>query len=83
MTARAAIACAALCALSAAAQTPDLTAIDASAAAELARLKIPGASIAIVRGDRVIYSKAFGTANVETGEPVRPEMLFRLGRLRK
>jgi CubicO group peptidase (beta-lactamase class C family) len=32
-----------------------------------------------VRGDRVIFAKTFGTANVETGEPVRPEMLFRLG----
>src|SRR5438876_5708254 len=46
---------------------------------ELARSKVPGASIAIVRENRVIYSKGFGTANIETNEPVRPEMLFRLG----
>jgi CubicO group peptidase (beta-lactamase class C family) len=61
------------------AQTPDFSAIEQTASAELARLNIPGASIAIVRGDQVIYSKAIGTANVETGEPLRPEMLFRLG----
>ena len=57
----------------------DFAPLEQSAREELARLNIPGASIAIVRGDRVIYSKAFGTANVETGEAVRPEMLFRLG----
>jgi len=59
--------------------TPDFTAIEQSAREELARLNVPGASIAIVRGGQVIFSEGFGTANVETGEPVRPEMLFRLG----
>lgn len=61
------------------AQTTDFTAIEKSAKEELATLKIPGASIAIVRGDKVVYSKGFGLADVETGEPMRPEMLFRLG----
>src|SRR5438874_2277369 len=59
--------------------TTDLSAIEQSARAELASLNVPGASIAIVKGGRVIFEKGFGTANVETGEPVRPEMLFRLG----
>ena len=58
---------------------PDFHAIEQSAREELNRLKVPGASIAIVRGDRVTFEKGFGTANIETGEPVRPEMLFRLG----
>lgn len=57
----------------------DFAPLEQSAREELARLNIPGASIAIVRGDRVIYSKAFGVADVETNEAVRPEMLFRLG----
>ncbi len=57
----------------------DFSAIDQSARAELARRNIPGASIAIVRGSEVVYARAFGTADVESGEPVRPEMLFRLG----
>lgn len=77
--ARTALALAALSVLPAGAQTPDFSTLEQSATAELAKLHILGASIAIVRGDRVIYSKAFGTANVETGEPMRPEMLFRLG----
>lgn len=61
------------------AQNPDFRAMEQSAGEELAKLNIPGASVAIVRGDKVIYSKGFGTANVETGEAVKPEMLFRLG----
>ena len=30
-------------------------------------------------GDRVVYQKAFGVANVETNTPMQAEMLFRLG----
>ncbi|MBD0369668.1 MAG: serine hydrolase [Pyrinomonadaceae bacterium] len=41
--------------------------------------KTPGAAISIVQGDRVIYAKGFGVANVETGAPVTIDMLFRLG----
>ncbi len=58
---------------------PDFSSVEQSARAELARLHIPGAAVAIVQGDRVIFAKGFGTANIETGETVRPEMLFRLG----
>src|SRR5579862_7322927 len=58
------------------AQTPDFSSFDLSASAELAKSNLPGASIAITRGDAVIY---FGTANSETGDTVRPEMLFRIG----
>jgi CubicO group peptidase (beta-lactamase class C family) len=57
----------------------DFASIAESARDELRRLNIPGASIAIVRGDRVVFSEGVGVANVETGEPVRAEMLFRLG----
>ena len=57
----------------------DFAALEQTARDELARAKVPGASIAIVRGDRVVYSKGIGVANVETNEAVRPEMDFRLG----
>jgi CubicO group peptidase (beta-lactamase class C family) len=62
-------------------QTPplDFSALDAVVAGELRSTGTPGGAIAVVLGDRVIYTKAFGIANVETNEPVRPEMLFRLG----
>jgi CubicO group peptidase (beta-lactamase class C family) len=57
----------------------DFSALDAVVADELRNTGTPGGVIAVVLGDRVIYTKAFGVANVETSEPVRPEMLFRLG----
>jgi CubicO group peptidase (beta-lactamase class C family) len=47
--------------------------------AEMARTGIPGLALVIVRGDRVVYERGFGVASVETGDPVRPETLFRLG----
>ncbi|MEP7272439.1 MAG: serine hydrolase domain-containing protein [Acidobacteriota bacterium] len=46
---------------------------------ELSETNTPGAAIGIVRGDRLVFARGFGVANIETGEPVRPEMLFRLG----
>jgi CubicO group peptidase (beta-lactamase class C family) len=46
---------------------------------ELQQRQAPGAAIAIVHDGRTIYSRGFGLANVETGEEMRPEMLFRLG----
>jgi len=57
----------------------DFAPLEQSAREELAKFNVPGAAMAIVKGDRVVFSKGFGTANVETGEAVRPEMLFRLG----
>src|SRR5687767_980787 len=62
-------------------QTPplDFSALDAVVAGELRTTGTPGGAIAVVLGDRVVYTRALGVANVETNEPVRPEMLFRLG----
>jgi CubicO group peptidase (beta-lactamase class C family) len=53
--------------------------VEAIARAELDERQAPGAAIAIVHEGRTIYSRGFGVASVETGEPTRPEMLFRLG----
>lgn len=46
---------------------------------ELKETKTPGAALALVSGDRVIFAAGFGAANVETNAPVTPDMLFRLG----
>ena len=54
-------------------------AIDAVAKQELGQTQAPGAALAIVVDGRVVYTRAFGVGNVETGEATRPEMLFRLG----
>jgi len=58
---------------------PNFAALEAAVRQELTQTQAPGAAIAIVHGDRVIYTRGFGVANVETGEAMRPEMLFRLG----
>ena len=58
---------------------PDFAELEKVALDELKATNTPGAAIGIVRGDRLIYAKGFGTSNVETGAPVTPNMLFRLG----
>jgi CubicO group peptidase (beta-lactamase class C family) len=62
-----------------AARKDDFSVLDAVVSAELKARQTPGAAVAIIRGDRLIYAKGFGVANVETGGAVTPEMLFRLG----
>jgi CubicO group peptidase (beta-lactamase class C family) len=47
-----------LCARAAAAQAPDFTALDAVVQQELKEAGVPGATVAIVSGGRVIYSRA-------------------------
>ena len=61
------------------AKPPDFTELEKLVPEELRERNTPGAVIAIVSGDRVVYQKAFGLANIETGAPMQPEMLFRLG----
>src|SRR5258706_8723830 len=39
----------------------------------------PGAVMAIISGDRIVYSKLVGTANIETGVPVTADTLFLIG----
>jgi CubicO group peptidase (beta-lactamase class C family) len=57
----------------------DFAELDKLVPTELKEKNTPGAVIVIVSGDRVIYQKAFGVANFETNEEMKPEMLFRLG----
>ncbi len=60
-------------------QQPDLSQLDRVVLEELKETNTPGATVAIVQSDRVIYLKGFGTSNVETGAPMTPDMLFRIG----
>lgn len=57
----------------------DFSALDKVVAEERRERNIPGAALAIVIGDRVVYAKGYGAASVETGVPVTPETLFRMG----
>jgi CubicO group peptidase (beta-lactamase class C family) len=57
----------------------DFSALENTVLDELQATHTPGAAIAIVSGDHVIFAKGFGVASAETGAAVTPDMLFRLG----
>ena len=57
--------------------------LERAAKAELQAINAPGAAITVVKGDRVVYEKGIGIANVETGQAVSPDMLFRVGSVTK
>src|SRR5688572_33382137 len=57
----------------------DAAKLEEVATQEMSSTNTPGASIAIVRDGQIVWSKGLGVANVETGQPVTPETLFRLG----
>ncbi|MEZ5294274.1 MAG: serine hydrolase domain-containing protein [Vicinamibacterales bacterium] len=81
-TAGIALACAA--ALRAAAQPSDPFAGVASAIhAEMAQAGIPGAAVAVVAGNQVVWTAGFGVANTETEAPVTPDTLFQIGSVTK
>jgi CubicO group peptidase (beta-lactamase class C family) len=67
------------------AQTPDASAVELERVAleELKDTGTPGVAVAVVKGDRVIYSKGLGISNLETGAPVTSGMLFRAGTITK
>jgi CubicO group peptidase (beta-lactamase class C family) len=68
-------------ALAASAQVRQLdpAVIERVANEELRATRTPGAAVAVVSGDRVIFSHGYGVSSVETGAPVSADMLFRLG----
>jgi CubicO group peptidase (beta-lactamase class C family) len=53
--------------------------LEATLRRELATVGAPGAAVAIARGDRVVWARGVGVANVETGAPATPDMLFQIG----
>src|SRR5438046_5632615 len=61
----------------------DSAALDRIATDELAKQKIPGMSVVVVKGDRVVYAKGFGVASTESRLPVTPDTLFRVGSMTK
>jgi CubicO group peptidase (beta-lactamase class C family) len=43
----------------------------------------PGVAILIAQKGKVIYEKAFGSANIELNVPLQPDMIFRIGSVTK
>ncbi|UCG86191.1 MAG: serine hydrolase [Gemmatimonadota bacterium] len=72
--------------------TPDLEAqdreelalaLDSYIEAVMERLEIPGLTLAVTRGEEVVYTGAFGVRSLESGEPMRAEYLFHMASVSK
>ena len=57
--------------------------IDKSAADILAKSGAPSASIAVVRDGKIVYTHAYGTANLETKLAASPQMRYSIGSISK
>ncbi len=44
---------------------------------------VPGLALAVVQNGKIIYARGLGVASVETGLPVTPDTLFRIGSITK
>lgn len=57
--------------------------IEALVAAEMAKQKIPGMSVAVVSGRQARWSAGFGTQDIENNVPARAATVYRLGSISK
>ena len=60
----------------------DFTAVDALITARMGAAHIPGLSVAIVKGDQIVYLKGYGQAD-PSGRPVTPHTPFIIGSISK
>ena len=57
--------------------------IDRFVAAEMARMHIPGVSLAVVRAGKMIKAEGYGMADLENGIAVTPQTVFKIGSVSK
>lgn len=62
---------------------PGMEPLDAAVTGILERHGVPGATLAIAKGGRLLYAKGFGWADTTTGTVVEPDTLFNLASLSK
>jgi CubicO group peptidase (beta-lactamase class C family) len=60
-----------------------VAAVDAFVRDEIARQRIPGVGVGVVKGGKVLLSRGFGLANVEHQVPVTDETIFQSGSVGK
>jgi len=58
---------------------PFARALDERMPALLAKYRVPGAVVSCITNGEVAWTKAFGHANLETGAPMQPDMVFNHG----
>ena len=61
----------------------DLARVDSFVQAEMARQKIPGVAVAVVRNGAAVKAQGYGKANVEHDVAVTPETIFQSGSVGK
>jgi CubicO group peptidase (beta-lactamase class C family) len=62
---------------------PPLDSVNSYVISEMARQKIPGLSVAILRGDQVVLARGYGWANVELRAPASDSTIYQSGSLGK
>lgn len=50
---------------------------------ELAKMKAPGAAVAVIQDGRVVFAEGFGVADVAAKAPITPQTRFRIGSVTK
>lgn len=58
-------------------QTGDFSAVDQFVTAQMQRLRVPGVSLAVIRGDEIVYSQAYGRDGA--GQPLATDSLMYIG----
>jgi D-alanyl-D-alanine carboxypeptidase len=61
----------------------DIAALNSKVTGFMSTYNIPGASLAVTKNGKLVYVKAFGKANITTGEDVTPAHRFRLASVSK
>jgi CubicO group peptidase (beta-lactamase class C family) len=71
------------CGVITAAGDTDFARVRSVARAEIEAGTMPGLAVAVVHRGRVVFTEAFGTANVETGVPMTSDTVFQVGSVGK
>lgn len=53
--------------------------LEAVIQSEMAYYRVPGAAVAVIEGDQVVYAAGFGVRDLESGAPFTPQTRFRIG----
>jgi len=61
----------------------NIAAIDALMADAIAKQKLAGAAIGVMRDGKIVFLKGYGMADLEDGQPVRPDTIFRMASITK
>jgi len=67
----------------ASALAPEFSKLESRLAELQKRWHVPGMAAAVARGDRIVWAKGFGYADLTTKEPVTPDTVFHLASLTK